>query len=206
MPQLIASPTTIPVPGGKKIDEYVGRVNSGTATVSVAQMTAPGGWNEPAQTPEFDEVTLVLRGTVRVEHDGGVLDVRAGEAVLTRAGERVRYSTPDPDGRRLRRDLRPRVQPGSRRSGGIAPSSSASGTSSAAASRSSRTTSTPCVPFSISDTKLRDIPAATARSSCVISRVNRMIRTRRPNARSHASVSNTPPELTDSTLLTCDPP
>jgi len=98
MPQHIAAPTTIPVPGGKKIDEYVGRVNSGTATVSVARMAAPGGWTEPAQAPAFDEVTLVLRGTVRVEHDGGVLDVGAGEAVLTRAGERVRYSTPDQDG------------------------------------------------------------------------------------------------------------
>ena len=87
-------------PGARRqeIDEYVGRVNSGTAAVSVARMAAPGGWTEPAQAPEFDEVTLVLRGTVRVEHDGGVLDVRAGEAVLTRAGERVRYSTPDPDG------------------------------------------------------------------------------------------------------------
>jgi mannose-6-phosphate isomerase-like protein (cupin superfamily) len=98
MPQHIPAPTSIPVPGGKIIDEYVGRVNSGTEAVSVARMTAPGGWTEPAQTPSFDEVTLVLRGTVRVEHDGGALDVRAGEAVLTRAGERVRYSTPDPDG------------------------------------------------------------------------------------------------------------
>lgn len=98
MPQHLTSPTSIPVPGGKVIDEYVGRVNSGTAGVSVARMTAPGGWAEPAQAPEFDEVTLVLRGTVRVEHDGGALDVRAGEAVLTRAGERVRYSTPDADG------------------------------------------------------------------------------------------------------------
>ena len=93
MPQHIASPTTIPVPGGKKIDEYVGRVNSGTATVSVARMTAPGGWTEPAQAPGFDEVTLVLRGTVRVEHPGGVTDVRAGQAIVTRGGERVRYST-----------------------------------------------------------------------------------------------------------------
>ena len=98
MPQHIPAPTTIPVPGGKRIDEYVGRVNSGTGVVSVARMEAPGGWEEPAQTPDFDEVTLVLRGTVRVEHDGGSLDVRAGEAVLTRAGERVRYTTPDPDG------------------------------------------------------------------------------------------------------------
>jgi mannose-6-phosphate isomerase-like protein (cupin superfamily) len=94
----IPSPTTVLVPGGKRIEEYVGRVNSGTEAVSVARMTAPGGWEEPAQVPDFDEVTLVLRGTVRVEHDGGVLDVRAGEAVLTRGGERVRYSAPDPDG------------------------------------------------------------------------------------------------------------
>ena len=98
MPQHIPAPTTIPVPGGKVIDEYVGRVNSGTDLLSVARMSAPGGWTEPAQVPEFDEVTLVLRGVVRVEHDGGALDVRAGEAVLTRAGERVRYSTPDGGG------------------------------------------------------------------------------------------------------------
>jgi mannose-6-phosphate isomerase-like protein (cupin superfamily) len=98
VPQHITAPTTIPVPGGKVIDEYVGRVNSGTEALSVARMSAPGGWTEPAQAPDFDEVTFVLRGTVRVEHDGGALDVRAGEAVLTRAGERVRYSTPDPDG------------------------------------------------------------------------------------------------------------
>lgn len=98
MPQHLAAPTRIPVPGGKLIEEFVGRVNSGTGAVSVARMTAPGGWREPAQAPDFDEITLVLRGTVRVEHDGGALDVHAGEAVLTRAGERVRYSTPEPDG------------------------------------------------------------------------------------------------------------
>lgn len=98
MPQLIDAPVRIPVPGGKLIEEYVGRVATGTAGVSVARMTAPGGWDEPAQTPDFDEVTVVLRGTVRVEHDGGVLDVPAGQAVLTRAGERVRYSAPDADG------------------------------------------------------------------------------------------------------------
>ncbi len=98
MPQHIPAPTTIPVPGGKVIDEYVGRVNSATEILSVARMTAPGGWSEPPQTPAFDEVTLVLRGTVRLEHDGGALDVRAGEAVLTRAGERIRYTTPDPEG------------------------------------------------------------------------------------------------------------
>ncbi|HEX6871429.1 MAG TPA: cupin [Micromonosporaceae bacterium] len=98
MAELIERPTRIPVPGGKLIDEYVGRVNTGEAAFSVAHMVAPGGWVEPAQQPEFDEVTLVLRGCVRVEHPGGVLDVRAGQAVFTRAGERVRYTTPEPDG------------------------------------------------------------------------------------------------------------
>jgi ethanolamine utilization protein EutQ (cupin superfamily) len=92
MPQLIAAPTRIPVPGGKVIDEYVGRVTSSTSAVSVAHMKAPAGWEEPAQTPDFDEVTLVLSGLVRVEHDGGVLEVGAGQAVLTTAGEKVRYS------------------------------------------------------------------------------------------------------------------
>ncbi len=98
MPELVTAPTRIPVPGGKVIDEFVGRVTTGTTGVSVARMVAPGGWEEPAQSPEFDEVTLVLRGVVRVEHDGGVLHVGAGQVVLTRAGERVRYSTPEPDG------------------------------------------------------------------------------------------------------------
>lgn len=95
MPQLIQRPTRIPVPGGKVIDEYVGRVTSGTSSVSVAHMKAPAGWEEPAQTPEFDEVTLVLMGTVVVEHDGGTLEVPAGQAVLTRSGERVRYRVGD---------------------------------------------------------------------------------------------------------------
>lgn len=91
MPQLIERPTRIPVPGGKVIDEYVGRVTSSTSSLSVAHMRAPAGWQEPPQTPEFDEVTLVLAGNVVVEHDDGELDVRAGQAVLTKAGERVRY-------------------------------------------------------------------------------------------------------------------
>ncbi|GAA1821187.1 hypothetical protein GCM10009682_46620 [Luedemannella flava] len=98
MAELIAQPTRIPVPGGKIIDEYVGRASTGDDAVSVAHMTAPGGWTEPAQAPAFDEVTVVLRGLVRVETAHGVLDVRAGQAVLTRAGEKVRYTTPDPDG------------------------------------------------------------------------------------------------------------
>ncbi len=98
MPQLIDAPTSIPVPGGKQIDEYVGRANTGTEALSVAHMTAPGGWEEPAQTPEFDEITLVLRGVIRVEHAGGQLDVGAGQAVITKAGETVRYTTPGADG------------------------------------------------------------------------------------------------------------
>jgi quercetin dioxygenase-like cupin family protein len=97
MAELIAAPTRIPVPGGKVIDEYVGRVNTGEQALSIAHMVAPAGWSEPFQQPEFDEVTLVLRGSVRVEHPGGVTDVHAGQALLTRRGERVRYST-GPDG------------------------------------------------------------------------------------------------------------
>lgn len=87
-------PTRVPVPGGKLIEEYVGRASTGDPGVSVARMRAPAGWDEPAQCPEFDEVTLVLAGVVRIDHDGGQLDVRAGEAVLVRAGERIRYSSP----------------------------------------------------------------------------------------------------------------
>ncbi len=98
MAHLIAAPTRIPVPGGKTIDEYVGRVNTQTSKLSVAHMIAPPGWTEPAQVPAFDEITVVLRGMVRVEVFGAsgppeVIDVRAGQAVLTKAGERVRYST-----------------------------------------------------------------------------------------------------------------
>ena len=73
-------------------------VNSGHQSVSVARMVSPQGWQEPAQSPQFEEITVVLRGTVRVEHDGGVLEVQAGQAVITAPGERVRYSTPDDDG------------------------------------------------------------------------------------------------------------
>jgi len=84
----------VPVPGGKLIDEYVGRASTSTEQVSVARMRSPAGWEEPAQRPDFDEVTLVLGGEVHVEHDGGTMVVAAGQAVLTRAGERVRYTTP----------------------------------------------------------------------------------------------------------------
>ena len=95
MPELVAGPSRIPVPGGKVIDEYVGRVTTGDESVSVAHMTAPPGWEEPAQAPDFDEFTLVLAGSVVVEHEGGRLEVAAGQAVITRAGERVRYSVGD---------------------------------------------------------------------------------------------------------------
>jgi mannose-6-phosphate isomerase-like protein (cupin superfamily) len=95
MPTLIESPQRIPVPGGKVIDEYVGRVASATAVVSVAHMRAPAGWAEPAQAPDFEEMTVVLAGSLQVEHDGGRLEVGAGQAVITRRGERVRYSVGD---------------------------------------------------------------------------------------------------------------
>lgn len=98
MPTLIAKPTVIPVPGNKEIREYVGRVNTGTEGVSVAHMVSPPGWSEPGQTPEFSEYTVVLRGLMRVEHKGGVMEVAAGQAILTHPGEWVRYSTPGADG------------------------------------------------------------------------------------------------------------
>jgi mannose-6-phosphate isomerase-like protein (cupin superfamily) len=98
MPTLIPAPTKIPVSGGKVISEYVGRVNTASGSLSVAHMVSPAGWEEPAQVPDFDEYTVVLRGAMRVEHDGGALDVAAGQAVITRAGERVRYSTPAAEG------------------------------------------------------------------------------------------------------------
>ncbi len=97
VPEVIPEPARIPVPGGKVIDEYVGRVATPGAALSVARMSAPAGWTEPGQTPEFDEVTLVLSGSVVVEHAGGAVEVRAGQAVVTRAGEWVRYAA-GPDG------------------------------------------------------------------------------------------------------------
>jgi mannose-6-phosphate isomerase-like protein (cupin superfamily) len=100
VPTLIAAPTRVEAAGNKPklIDEYVGRVNSATESVSVAHMRSSGGWVEPGQSPEFDEFTVVLRGTLRVEHRGGTMDVNAGQAVVTHAGEWVRYSTPNEDG------------------------------------------------------------------------------------------------------------
>ena len=100
MPELIDAPTRVLAAGNKpkSIDEYVGRVNSQTAEVSIAHMRSPSGWVEPGQTPEFDEYTLVLHGMLRVTHRTGAVDVRAGQAVIVRAGEWVRYSSPEADG------------------------------------------------------------------------------------------------------------
>lgn len=100
MPRLIEAPAVIAAAGAKpkRIEEFAGRVNSGHAGVSIARMTSPSGWQEPGQRPEFEEITVVLRGMVRVEHEGGALDVRAGQAVVTAPGEWIRYSTPGPEG------------------------------------------------------------------------------------------------------------
>src|SRR5438046_8884202 len=100
MPRLIAAPSVIAAVGTqpKKIEEFAGRVNSGHASVSVARMTSPSGWEEPGQRPEFEEITVVLRGLVRVEYAGGMLEVRAGQAVVTASGEWVRHRTPGADG------------------------------------------------------------------------------------------------------------
>jgi len=100
MPDFIAEPTRVAAVGTKPkmIDEYVGLVNTGTAGISIARMRSPEGWEEPGQTPEFDEFTLVLRGVLRVESRERTLEVHAGQAVIARAGEWVRYSTPGPEG------------------------------------------------------------------------------------------------------------
>jgi ethanolamine utilization protein EutQ len=100
MPTLIENPTRIQSAGNKPklIDEYVGRVNSRHEALSIAHMRSPGGWVEPGQTPDFDEFTVVLRGMLRVEYQGGALDVHAGQAVIAHGGEWVRYSTPNDDG------------------------------------------------------------------------------------------------------------
>jgi mannose-6-phosphate isomerase-like protein (cupin superfamily) len=100
MPTLIQQPAVVQAAGTKpkRIEEYAGRVNSGHTGVSVARMLSPEGWEEPGQRPEFEEITVVLRGLVRVEHEGGALDVRAGQAVVAAPGEWVRYSSPEPGG------------------------------------------------------------------------------------------------------------
>ena len=100
MPQLIPGPKVIEASGNKPklIREFAGRVTTGTEALSIARMESPAGWAEPGQRPEFDEFTIVLRGALRVEYEGGVLDVRAGQGVIAHRGEWVRYSTPEAGG------------------------------------------------------------------------------------------------------------
>ncbi len=100
MPKLIKAPARVEAAGQppKRIDEYIGRVNSEHDHVSIAHMRSPGGWTEPGQRPEFEEITLVLQGALKVEHEHGVMEVTAGQAVVVSPGEWVRYSTPDPAG------------------------------------------------------------------------------------------------------------
>lgn len=100
MPKQVEAPAVVQAAGNrpKTIEEYVGRVNSGDPSVSLARMVSPQGWTEPGQRPEFRELTLVLSGMLRVESEGGVLEVREGQAVICEPGEWVRYSSPDPGG------------------------------------------------------------------------------------------------------------
>jgi len=100
MPTLIQAPTRVEAAGNKPklIDEYIGRVNSATDLVSVAHMRSPAGWVEPGQSPEFDEFTIVLRGTLRVESESGAMEVHAGQAVIAHKREWIRYSTPHEEG------------------------------------------------------------------------------------------------------------
>ncbi|MBE0572172.1 MAG: cupin [Ignavibacteriaceae bacterium] len=100
MPTLITLPKIIEAAGNKPkiIQEFIGRVNSSTQKISIAKMTSPAGWEEPGQTPEFDEYTLVLKGMLRVETKDQLFDVNAGQAIMTYAGEWIKYSTPNPEG------------------------------------------------------------------------------------------------------------
>lgn len=100
MPRYIEKPTIVTAAGNKpkQIEEYVGRVNTGSEQISVARMVSPGGWTEPYQQPEFEELTVVLKGTLVVECDGETIKVAAGQAIVTSPGEKVRYSTPGDEG------------------------------------------------------------------------------------------------------------
>ena len=100
MPKLISSPTIVKAAGNKPkiIREFFGRVNSSTENVSIAKMTSPAGWEEPGQKPDFDEYTLVLNGMLRVQTKENIFDVKAGQAIITYAGEWIKYSTPNPEG------------------------------------------------------------------------------------------------------------
>jgi mannose-6-phosphate isomerase-like protein (cupin superfamily) len=114
MPRLIAGPTVVAAAGNKpkRIEEFAGHVNSGHSGVSVARMVSPEGWVEPGQRPEFEEITVVLRGMIRVEHESGVIDVRAGQAIVTAPGEWVRYSTPESEGAEYIAVCTPAFSPG----------------------------------------------------------------------------------------------
>ena len=100
MPKLIGKPTVVEATGNKPklIQEFAGRVNTGQSHVSVARMLSPQGWEEPGQRPEFEELTIVLNGMLRLEYEGGSMDVRASQAVIASPGEWVRYSSPEPGG------------------------------------------------------------------------------------------------------------
>lgn len=100
MPIFVDAPTIVEAAGNKpkRIEEFAGRLRTGQENLSVARMVSPTGWEEPAQQPEFEEITVVLRGMLRVESDEGVIEVRAGQAIITHPGERVRYSTPEEGG------------------------------------------------------------------------------------------------------------
>lgn len=100
MPTIVTTPAIVQAAGNKPkvIEEFIGRVNSRTDAVSIARMRSPGGWTEPGQTPEFDEYTVVLRGMLRVTSRSGTVDVAAGQAIIAHRGERVQYSTPEPEG------------------------------------------------------------------------------------------------------------
>lgn len=114
MPTLINQSTQIKAAGNKPkiIQEFIGRVNSKTAELSVAKMLSPSGWVEPGQTPEFDEYTVVLKGTLSVKSKTGVLEVHAGQAVITHAGEWIQYSTPGPEGAEYMAICLPAFSPG----------------------------------------------------------------------------------------------
>jgi mannose-6-phosphate isomerase-like protein (cupin superfamily) len=113
MPTLISAPSVIQAAGNKpkRIEEYAGRVNTGQDSLSVARMHSPQGWEEPGQQPDFEEITLVLNGMLRVEHAGGAMDVRAGQAVIVQPGEWIRYSTPEPGGAEYIAICRPAFSP-----------------------------------------------------------------------------------------------
>jgi len=100
MAQFIEKPMIVQAAGNKPklIEEYIGRVNSRTTTISVARMVSPAGWKEPPQSPRFTEYTIVLKGLLKVETQNGTFDVRGGQAIIMEPGERVRYSTPEPEG------------------------------------------------------------------------------------------------------------